>query len=181
MATFPVKGVESIELGPLGVAGALPSTGWVKIVDIEDGSVSFAIPEANKTKVRVEDKPGVWAVINEETDGATVTAKSLDFDPKKADLLFKGDVASAATTDFSAPIDQTINVTLAVRITTKAYNGFKMVFTMPKAAITARFENALTKTGGTFLALGFTAEALTPSDAEGVALAPYKYVKTAVA
>src|SRR5690606_25398618 len=181
MATFPVKGVESIELGPLGVAGALPSTGWVKIVDIEDGSVSFAIPEANKTKVRVEDKPGVWAVINEEGDGATVTAKSLDFDPKKADLLFKGDADSASTTEFAAAVDQTINVQLAVRITTKAYGGFKMVFTMPKAAITARIENALTKTGGTFLALGFTAEALTPVDGSGNSLPAFKYTKTAVA
>lgn len=181
MAEFPVKGVESIELAELGVNGALPSTGWVKIVDIEDGSVSFNIPEQTKTKVRVEDKPGVWAIINEEGDGASLTAKSLDFDPAKADLLFKGDADSSATTEFSAPIDQTINVQLAVRITTKAYQGFKMVFTMPKAAITARIENALTKTGATFLALGFTAEAMTPVDGTGVALPAYKYTKTAVA
>lgn len=181
MAEFSVKGVESIELAPLGVAGALPATGWVKIVDIEDGSVSFNIPEVTKTKVKVEDKPGNRFVINEEGDGATVTAKSLDFDPAKADLLFKGDAASDATTDFEAAVDATISVELAVRVTTKAFGGFKMVFTMPKASITARVENALTKTGGTFLALGFTAEALTPVDASGVALAPFKYVKTAVA
>jgi len=181
MAEFAVKGVESIELAPLGVAGALPTTGWVKIVDIEDGSVSFNIPEPTKTKVKVEDKPGIWAVIKEEGDGATVTAKSLDFDPKKADMLFKGITASEATTDFEAAVDATIEVNLAVRITTKSYGGFKMVFTMPKASITARIENALTKTGGTFLALGFTAEALTPTNASGVALPAYKYVKTAVA
>lgn len=181
MAEFAVKGVESIELAPLGVAGALPTTGWVKIVNIEDGSVSFNIPEVTKTKVRVEDKPGIWDIIPEEGDGATVTAKSLDFDPKKADLLFKGDAASSSTTEFAAPIDSTISVELAVRVTTKSHNGFKMVFTMPKASITARIENALTKTGSTFLALGFTAEALTPVDGSGNALAPFKYVKTAVA
>ena len=181
MAEFTVKGVESIELAEVGVGGALPSTGWVKIVNIEDGSVSFNIPEPTKTKVKVEDKPGIFAIINEEGDGATVTAKSLDFDPKKADLLFKGDADSEATTEFTAPVDSAIQVTLAVRITSKAYNGFKMVFTMPKASITARIENALTKTGGTFLALGFTAEAMTPVDATGNVLPAYKYVKTPVA
>lgn len=181
MAEFAVKGVESIELAPVGANGALPSTGWVKIVNIEDGSVSFNIPEPTRTKVRVEDKPGVWAVINEEGDGATVTAKSLDLDPAKADLLFKGDAESSATTEFTAPVDQTIQVELAVRITSKAYNGFKMVFSMPRAAITARIENALTKTGDAFLALGFTAEAMTPVDGSGNALSAWKYVKTPVA
>lgn len=180
MAEFAIKGVESIEFAPLGVNGALPVSGWVKIVNIEDGSVSFNIPEPTKTKVRVEDKPGIFAVINEEGDGATVTGKSLDFDPKKADLLFKGNAASSATTTFEAPIDQTIQVNLAFRLTTKGWDGSKMVFTMPKAAVSARFENAVTKSGATFLALGFTAEALTPVDGTGAALSPYKYEKVSI-
>lgn len=181
MAEFRVKGVESIELAVPSEDGTVPTTGWVKIVDIEEGSVSFNIPEATLTKIRVEDKSGVWAVIGEEGDGASVTAKSLDLDPKKADLLFKGDAASAATTKFEAPIDGSNVVQLAVRVTSKPQKGFKMVFVILDGAVTARLENALTKTGTDFLALGFTAEATSVSDEDGEAVSPWYYEKVAVA
>lgn len=178
---FPVKGVESIEFAPVSADGTLPTTGWVKFTDIEMGSVSINIPEKTLTKVKVEDKSGIWAVIGEEGDGASVTGKSLSLDPKIADLLFKGDAASTATTKFEAPIDQTAEVNLAVRLTSKPRLGFKMVFVILNGAVIARMENALTKDGADFLALGFTAEAQAVVDATGDAVAPWYYEKVAVA
>ncbi len=178
---FPVKGVESIEFAPVSADGTLPAAGWVKFTDIEEGSVSFTIPEATLTKVRVEDKDGVWAIVGEEGDGASVTGKSLNMDPKIADLLFKGDATSTATTKFEAPINSANVVQLAVRITSKPRMGFKMVFVILNGSVVARIENALTKTGADFLSLGFTAEATAVSDADGDAVSPWYYEKVAVA
>lgn len=178
---FPVKGVESIEFAKVSADGALPTTGWVKFTDIEEGSVSFNIPEATLTKVRVEDKAGVWAIVGEEGDGASVTGKSLNMDPKIADLLFKGDVASTSTTKFEAPINSANVVNLAVRVTSQPRLGFKMVFVILNGAIVARIENPLAKGGADFLSIGFTAEATALVDDEGAPLAPWYYEKVAVA
>lgn len=178
---FPVKGVESIEFAPVSADGTLPAAGWVKFTDIEDGSVTFNVPEATLTKVRVEDKDGVWAIVGEEGDGASITGKSLNLDPKIADLLFKGDAASAATTKFEAPINSANVVNLAVRVTSRPRLGFKMVFVILNGSIVARIENPLTKTGADFLSLGFTAEATAVSDADGDPVSPWYYEKVAVA
>ncbi len=181
MAQFVVKGVESIEFAKVSADGSLPTTGWIKGENIEMGSATLNIPEKTLTKVKVEDKAGIFAVVGEEGDGASVTAKFLNLDPKMADLLFKGDAASAATTKFEAPVDGTAAVNLAVRVTSKPWNGFKMVFVILNGSVIARMENALTKDGADFLALGFTAEAQAVTDADGDALAPWYYEKVAVA
>lgn len=178
---FQVKGVESIEFAPVSADGSAPSTGWVKVTDIEDGSVSFNIPEATITRIQVEDKPGTWAIVAEEGDGASVTGKSLNMEPKTADLLFKGRTTSTATTRFDAPIDGSNVVNLAVRVTSRPQNGFKMVFVIINGSITARVENPLTKNGTDFLALGFTAEATSAVDATGKSVSPWYYEKVAVA
>jgi len=178
---FPVKGVESIEFAPVSANGTLPTTGWVKFTDIEMGSVSINIPEKTLQKIKVEDKSGTWAVVGEEGDGASITGKSLNLDPKIADLIFKGDAASTATTKFEAPIDGTAEVNLAVRLTSKPRLGFKFVMVILNGAVIGRMENALTKDGTDFLALGFTSEAQAVTDAEGDAVSPWYYEKVAVA
>lgn len=173
----PVKGVESIEFAAVDANGAMPSTGWQKFTDIEMGSVSFNIPEQTLTRVQVEDKPGTWAIIPEEGDGASVTGKSLNMDPVIADLLFKGITASSATNRFDASTDAGVTVNLAVRVTTKPYLGNKIIFGIPSAIVVARLENPLTKAGADFLAFGFTAEAITVSDASGDPVAPWYFEK----
>lgn len=177
---FPVKGVESIEFAKVSADGTLP-TEWVKITDIEMGSVSINIPEKSLTKVKVEDKSGIWSIIGEEGDGASITGKSLNLEPKMADLIFKGDTASTSTNKFEAPIDSTAEVNLAIRLTSKPRLGFKMVFVILNGAVIGRIENALTKDGEDFLALGFTGEAQAVSGADGEAVAPWYYEKVAVA
>jgi len=123
----------------------------------------------------------VWDIVGEEGDGASVTGKSLDLDPKKADLLFKGLTASTATDEFTAPINSANVVYLAVRVTSQPRKGFKLVFNIPNAAVVARIENPLAKRGSDFLAIGFTAEATSVSDATGAQLPPWSYKKEAVA
>lgn len=174
---IPVKGVASIEFAQIAANGETPATGWEKFTDIEMGSVSFNIPEPTMTRVQVEDKPGIWALIPEESEGASVTGKSLNMEPAIADLLFKGITGSTSTDRFDAPTDSAITVNLAVRITTKPYLNQQIVFVIPNAIVVARLENPLTKAGADFLAIGFTAEAITPSDAEGNPVSPWYFEK----
>ncbi len=177
---FLVKGVESIELAPVGANGALPTTGWVKFEDIEDGSVSFNLPEKTRNKLYVEDKKGAIAVFFEEGEDVSVSAKGLDLDPKNTNILAKGDFSSTGNR-FEAPIDQDADVNLAVRITSKPQRGFKMVFVILYGSIVYRIENALTKSSTEALALGFTAEALAVTDKDGKQIPHWYYEKVAVA
>lgn len=167
----PVTGVESVELAPMGVNGAMPTTGWIKIVDIEDESVSFTVPPLEKIKVRVEDKSGIRFVLPGETDGASFVANSLDLSADKAAILFKG-VFNGSPTEFNAPTVDEI-VSLAIRFTSKAYQGKKFQLSIPAAAVTAGIVNNFTKTG--FVALSMEGEATTPVDAAGAAVSPWGY------
>jgi len=166
-----VTGVESVELAPIGVNGAMPTTGWVKIVDIEDDSVSFTVPPLEKIKIRVEDKGGVRFVLPGDTDGATFVVKSLDIAGDKAALLLGGNW-DAATEAYDHPANPDI-VHLAVRFTSKAFQGKKFQLSIPVAAGAAGLANNLSRKG--FLALSYSGEATTPSNAAGEAVSPWGF------
>jgi len=166
-----VTGVESIELAPIGLNGAMPTTGWKKIVDIEMDSVSMTIPPLEKVRIRVEDKAGVRWVLPGETDPPNFAANSLDLSIDNANLLFKGEVTTGAT-EFKAPTEDKIHH-LALRFTSKSFEGKKFVLEIPVAALSAGIANNFTKTG--FVALSFSGDATTPSDANGNAVSPYGF------
>lgn len=168
MAEVLLKGVESIEFFKLSENGSFPTEGGVKVVNIEMGSVTINIPALEKTKIEVEDKDGPIAILGQLSDGATMTMNSLDFDPKKAELLFKGDTESTATDGFEFEGKSDI-VHLAIAVTSQPYNGKQAVFKFYKAAVTAGVTNPLTKEG--FLALSVEAEALTVSKSGGGTIA----------
>lgn len=166
-----VTGIESIELAPMGVNGAMPTTGWVKIVDIEDDSVSFTVPPLEKLKFRVEDKGGVRFVLPGETDGAAFNFKSLDLSGDKAKLLLGGEW-DATTQEYDYPANPDI-LYLAVRLTSVAFQGKKFQLSIPAAAGNAGVANNFTKKG--FIALSYEGEATTPSDSTGAAVSPWGY------
>jgi len=171
-----VTGVESIELAPIGANGAMPTTGWVKIVDIEDDSVSFTVPPLEKVKIRVEDKGGVRYVLPGDTDGATFAFKSIDIDGAKAAILFGG-VWTVATKEYAYPANpDTIN--LAVRFTSKPFMGNKFQLSIPVASGNAGLANNLTRKG--FLSVSYSGEATTPADASGNAMSPWGFKFIAV-
>lgn len=166
-----VNGVESIELAPIGVNGAMPTTGWVKIVDIEDDSVSFAVPPLEKIKIRVEDKGGVRYVLPGETDGAKFSFKSIDIDGPKAALLLGGSWDATAK-EFDYPANPGI-IQLAVRFTSLPFGGQKFQLSIPVAAGNAGIANNFTKKG--FVALSYEGEATTPANAAGEAMSPWGF------
>jgi hypothetical protein len=166
-----VTGVESVEFAPIGANGAMPTTGWVKIVDIEDDSVSFTVPPLEKTKFRVEDKGGVRFVLPGDTDGASFAVKSIDMDGAKAALLMGGDW-DAVEQEYNYPANPDI-VQLAIRFTSKPFEGKKFQLSIPVGAGNAGIANNLTRKG--FVALSYSGEATTPSDASGNAVSPWGY------
>jgi len=166
-----VTGVESVEFAPIGLNGAMPSTGWVKVVDIEDDSVSFTVPPLEKIKVRVEDKGGVRFVLPGDTDGATFAVKSIDVAGDKA-ALFMGGTWDVTAQEYHYPANPDI-LYLAVRFTSKPFQGKKFQLTIPVAAGTGGIANNLSRKG--FVALSYSGEATTPSDASGAAVSPWGY------
>lgn len=174
-----VYGVESIELAPMGVNGAMPTTGWVKFDDIEDDSVSFAVPPLDRIRIRVEDKGGIRFVLPGDTDGATFSFKSLNMEGDKAKILFGGNWDTATKT-YEFPANPGI-IYLAVRFTSKPHGGQKFQLSIPAAAGTAGIENTFSRTG--FVALSYAGEATTPTNAAGEAMSPwgFKYIAAAAA
>lgn len=171
-----INGVESIELAPIGANGAMPTTGWVKIVDIEMDSVSMTIPPLEKVRIRVEDKSGVRWVLPGETDPPVFAANTLDVSVDNANLLFKGEVTTAATA-FTAPVIDKIH-SLAIRFTSLPLEGKQFVLEIPVAAISAGFVNNFTKAG--IVGLNLNGEATTVSDADGDAVPAYGFKYVAV-
>lgn len=165
-----VTGVESLEFAPMGANGALPTTGWIKIKDIEDGGIALNIPELATLDVRVEDVSGIRFVLPGDEDPASIAGASLDLEIDKANLLFKGDVTTGEA-EFEA-LDRKIHY-LAVRLTSKPFQGKKMVWVARAVAISAGFKNNLGRAG--FLALSFTGKATTPLNAAGEQVSPWGY------
>ncbi|QEL01575.1 hypothetical protein FKG96_12410 [Olivibacter sp. LS-1] len=167
-----VTGIESMEFALMAANGAMPTTGWVKVDDIEMGSVNLNIPPLEKVRVRVEDKAGVRWVLPGETDPPTVVGNSLNLKVDNANLLFKGEITTGET-EFKASASDEAIYYLAFRLTSKPFEGQKFVFEAPALAMSAGFTNPLTKTG--FLALNFSGDVTTPSDASGNAVSPWGY------
>ncbi|SMG32378.1 hypothetical protein [Sphingobacterium psychroaquaticum] len=165
-----VTGVESLEFAPIGVNGAIPTTGWVKLRDIEDGGITLNIPELATIDVRVEDVDGIRFVLKGDEEPAAISGASLDISISNANLLFNG-VAGATGVEFSAKNRQIHN--LAIRLTSKPFEGKKMVWVAPSAAISAGFKNNVARAG--FLALSFTGKTTTPLDGTGSPVSPWGY------
>lgn len=175
MAT-PITGVEKLELAPIGVDGAMPTTGWVTIHDIADGSVSFTVPPIEKVKVRVEDVAGVRWILPGDTDNPVLAANTLDIDGANAEMLSGGDW-DAVTSTYSAPAVEEI-VYLAMRLTSKPYNGKKVIFSIPSAAISMGFSENLTRQG--FLQMSIAGDVTTPVDGAGDPVSPWGFKVEAV-
>lgn len=172
MAEVALKGVESIEFFTPETDGSFPSSGGVKVTNIEMGSVTIDIPAIEKEKIYVEDKSGPFEILGQDGDGATLTANTLNFDPKIAELVFKGITTSSASTRFEAPTTNDI-VHLAIKVTSQPHDGKQAEFKFVKAAVTPGITNPLTKDG--FIAISIEAEALSVSDDDGGPVAPWFY------
>lgn len=175
-----VTGVEKIEIAPIATGediGTMPSTGWVTFQDIQEGSVTFTVPEVQVTNIRVEDKSGVRHVLPGETDPPEFSAASIWIDGAIVEMLFGGTWTSGTKT-YAAPTTDVITQ-LAIRFTSKAYGGEKFVLEIPVASIVPGFDGSFTRDN--MLAVSFTGRATTPVDSNGDALSPWGFKFEAVA
>lgn len=165
-----VTGVESLELAPMSADGSIPTTGWIKIKDIEDGGIGLNIPDLETVDVRVEDVTGIRFVLQGDENPAEMTGASLNLDIDKANFLFKGEKTTGAT-EFKSTGRKVHYV--AARLTSKPFQGQKFQWVAGAMAITAGFKNNLNRAG--FLALSFTGKATTPVDSTGAELEAWGY------
>jgi hypothetical protein len=170
MAT-PITGVEKIEIAPIGENGAMPTTGWVEVEDIADGSVSFTVPPVQRTNIRVENVSGVRYVLPGDTEPPVFSAASLDIAGDLAEQISDG-TWDPATKRFDAPKTDSIKY-VAIRITSKSFQDQKMRLGIPMAAVSMGFAENLTRTG--FLQMTIEGAATTPLDADSNPVSPWHF------
>ncbi|MXV16831.1 hypothetical protein [Hufsiella ginkgonis] len=169
MAEKFLWGVETVELGTPGVNGAAP-TGWVRFEDITDDSVSLTIPEQTTNDIRVEDKPGIRLSLPSDTEAATLNLGTINAEGSKIATVSGGSYVEVDD-EFTPPAD-TVIVEKAVRLTTKPLKGKKAQFTFFLTSLAYNFSGNFTRSG--VVSMGVIAKILTPTDANGVALPPWK-------
>ncbi|MDP3561729.1 MAG: hypothetical protein Q8R83_06100 [Legionellaceae bacterium] len=174
-------GVESVEFAPIGVDGALPTTGWVKITNIDEGSVTFNVPEVTQNNIRVEDVDGIVDVLPGETEPAEISVASLDIDGDKvADLIggvytpgvpaVEEPPTPAVPAAYDAPAVSEIKH-LAIRVTSRPHRGKKFQFHLVDAAVVSNISATFTR--NQMVSLGFTARSTTPFDGDGLPVSPW--------
>lgn len=142
MATEIVYGVESVELGTPGVNGAL-ATDFVKVSNIEDGSVSYTSNADTKTNIIPEDKDVPLIVLFTPGDPDTFNFGLLEISVVNLQRLFnvEADLANGLIT-ILASRKQT---PLQIRLTTRPQFGVKRIFVFRNTLATVTWKGNFTK------------------------------------
>lgn len=164
-------GVSTLEFAPITADGSLPSTGWVKVVNITDGSVTITVPEVQTNDIRVEDVAGIVDVLPGDTDPVTLEAASIDIDGQKIAMLLGG-TWEAGTNTYNAPAHDEIKH-LAVRLTSRPHMGKQFQFFIKDAAIISNISANVTRSE--MISFGFTARSTTPFDEDGNPVSPWGF------
>lgn len=169
MAT-PVKGVESIEIADTLPTGLMPETGFTKIIDIQNDSVTFEVPPIETTEYTVEDVDGARYVLGTEQAGASFTCNSVDINGAVIEDL-AGGTWDAVTMEYKAPTQVNV-VKKAIKFTSRPFEGKKFILSIPSASIAFNFSGSFTK--GDLVAIGFTGTATIPTNAAGEVQSPWQ-------
>jgi hypothetical protein len=163
-------GVESIEFAPVDPNGALPTVGWEKVHNIENGSVTFNVPETAVTEVTVEDVDGAIDVLpNTEQEAVTLTLASVELEEEKV-IKFIGGTFDVPSQTYNAPALSEIKH-LAFRVTSRPHRGKKFQFFIRNGAIVSNVAANFTK--GQLIALAFTVRSTIPTDGSGNPVSPW--------
>ncbi len=166
-----VKGVESVEIADTLATGLMPSTGFTKIIDIQDDSVTFEVPPLETIDYTVEDVDGTRYVLGSTQAGAVFTANSVNIDGAVVEEL-AGGTWDSVTGEYKAPSQANV-VSKAIRFTSRPFEGKKFILSIPKASIVFNFSGSFTK--GDLVAIGFTGTATVPVNESGVAQSPWGF------
>lgn len=163
-------GVESVEFAPVDPNGALPTTGWTKVSNIENGSVTFSVPETAVTEVTVEDVDGAIDVLpNTEQEAVTLTFASVELEESMVKEFIGGEF-DIPTQTFNAPAVADIKH-LALRVTSRSHRGKKFQFFIRNGAVVSNVAANFTK--GQLIALAFTVRSTIPVDGSGNPVSPW--------
>lgn len=142
MALEIVYGVESVELGTPGVDGAL-ATDFVKIENIEDGSVSYTSNADTQTNIIPEDKDVPLIVLFTPGNPDAFNFGVLELSAANLQRLFNVEVdLSTGSVTILATRKQT---PLQIRLITRPQFGVKRVFIFRNTLATVTWKGNFTK------------------------------------
>lgn len=176
-----VNGIKKIEIAPIGTGaetGMMPATGYVSIVDIQIGSVSFNIPEVTTTDIRTEDSPGVRWSLDGEGDPPNFNFGTHDLSLETIQLIFGGEIAAGPPAVYSAPAEK-VSVQKAVRVTTKDFYGYETVLEFPVTNLVSSLDATFTR--DTVSAINVAARVNTPVNQSNVVQPPFTLTHIPVA
>lgn len=176
MATVQFS-VESITIYDLGVSGAMGTGNPVRLSPIAEDSVSLSIPEATSNDIKSEDVSGVVASLPTEPDASTWNFESMDFSNESLKNYFGGTIDEATKT-YSYPATGAPVIQKSFELITKPYGGVKYKYMIPVMQLSASGDIQFVKTDVSKISA--KGKILTPFDAEGLPLSPWKRQEIAV-
>jgi hypothetical protein len=142
MATEVVYGVESIWLGTPGPNGQL-ATDFVKISNIEDGSVSYTTNADTKTNIIPEDKDVPLIVLYTPGDPDTFNFGLLEMNEANYQKLFNTEFNAA--TSLITVLATRKQTPLAIKLITRPQFGVKKIFIFQNTLAAVTLKNNFTK------------------------------------
>lgn len=176
MATVQFS-VESVTFYDLGENGAMGTANPVKISPIAEDSVSLSIPEATTNDIKAEDISGIVASLPTEPDASTWNFQSMDFSNASLKNYFGGAIEEATKT-YSYPATGAPVIQKSFELITKPYKGVKYKYMVPVMQVTASGDIQFVKTDVSKISA--KGKILTPFDAAGLPLSPWKRQEIAV-
>lgn len=168
-------GVSSIEFAPVTADGSIPTTGWTRIINIQEGSVTFNVPEPSVNNIFVEDVDGAIDVLpTNDQEPAEIGFSTVELEGDKVVELIGGTYAGG---QYDAPAVSEIKH-LAVRVTCRPHRGLQFQFVIRNGAVVSNI--AATPTKGELIALGFIVRATTPFDGSGNPVSPWSIIELPV-
>jgi len=168
---YRIHGIESIETGACGADGAMGAS-LAAIGAIVEESAIFSIEEPEIARITVEgtDEPDIVSI----SHGGMKTFKFSTRD-MNVDTLVR--ILGGSVTDevYTAPVNSNTKIWQSVEIIGKYVDGSRAKIEIPKALIFAKMTAPFTDSESGVLEV--TCEVATPTNASGVALAPYTYTQ----
>lgn len=140
-----VYGVEMIEVATINpVTGAI-NNDWARIENIEEGSVSLTSNTDQRTAITPEDKDAPIIFLYNPGDPDAFNFAALEISPDNAARFFN--IIYDITTSLVTVLASRKRANLAVRLTTRAFEGVKKIFTYQNTVCEATYKNNFAKNG----------------------------------
>lgn len=158
-----VFGVETVEITDILTDGTPNEAGWVRIEDIEEGSVSLASTADTTTPITPEDKDTPIIILYVPGNPDVYNFALLQLSPDNLQRFFN--ITYDASTSTVTVLAKKKHASVALRLTTRPQSGVKKIWTFKNTSCDATYKNNITKEG--LLAIAIAASILSWKTTDG--------------